>query len=127
MSDIRFEIRLHPKAAKEHRKLDGSTRTIINRAILQLEVRADEISKRLGNNQHSKLHGCKEVKLADAGVRMVFRIIEDVAEIVEIIVIGDRDDDNVFKEAHKRLDDMKKNDIPLKSISELKGFSKRKE
>ncbi|KOA19835.1 hypothetical protein CLHOM_19240 [Clostridium homopropionicum DSM 5847] len=56
----KFEVRLHPDAVKEYEKLDGSVLNIVNKAIDELELRANETGKILRNNKDTKLGGCKE-------------------------------------------------------------------
>ncbi|PFR34587.1 hypothetical protein COK29_33810, partial [Bacillus cereus] len=99
--------------------LDGSVKQIVNKAIKQLEVRADEVGKELENKQHTKLYGCKEVKIKGIGIRIVFRIVGEKAEIVQIISIGKRDDNEVFQDAHKRLQEMEKQQ---KDFQQFKAF-----
>jgi mRNA interferase RelE/StbE len=107
----RFEVRLHPDAVKEYKKLDGSVVNIVNKAIDELELRADETGKTLGNNKNTKLAGCKEKKLRDAGIRIIFKITDervDILRIVYILTIEKRRDDLVFKIAHNRNTKLKK-------------------
>lgn len=51
---IRFDVKLHPDALKEYEKLDSSVLTIVNDAIDELEIRADEIGKELRNNNDTR-------------------------------------------------------------------------
>lgn len=107
----RFEVRLHPDAVKEYEKLDGAVLNIVNKAIDELELRADETGKILGNNKNTKLTGCKEKKLRNAGIRIIFKITDervDILKIVYILTIEKRSDDLVFKIAHNRNDKLKK-------------------
>lgn len=113
MSTPKFDVRLDPEAAKEYEKLDGSLINIVNKAIDELENRADEIGKILGNNKDTKLHGCKEIKLNDAGIRIVFRVTNEVVEVlrvVYILTIERRSRDLVFKIASNRFKKMKDKD-----------------
>lgn len=87
-------------ARKEYRKLDGSTKRFVDVGLRKLEERADE----LGAPLHGALAGCKKLKWRDAGIRLVFRILDDgTVEIVEIVAIGRRDKDAVYKIAEGRL------------------------
>lgn len=112
MSEQRkFEVRLHPDAVKEYEKLDGSVLNIVNKAIDELELRADETGKILRNNKDTKLAGCKEKKLRDAGIRIIFKITDervDILKIVYVLTIEKRSDDLVFKIAHNRNDKLRK-------------------
>lgn len=105
MNHPRFEIILDPDASKEYSKLDNSVIELVDKSIDELEHRADEVGKPLSNHNDTKLAGCKEIKLRDAGIRIVFRVTNervDVLRIVYILTIEERSRDSVFKLAHKR-------------------------
>lgn len=117
MSNIRFIIKFAPAAAKEYEKLDNSIIDIVDRAIDKLEDRADEIGISLHNYQGTKLAGCKELKLRDAGIRIIFKIVDqtvNILQVVYILAIESRSKDQVFKIAHERYKSFK-ND-PSKAI-----------
>ena len=110
MSEPRFEIRFDEDAFKEYRKLDNSVAKVVDRFFEELEVRADEIGKDLENKQSTKLHGCKEIKLKKAGIRIVIRVTNekvDVLHIVYILAIEKRANELVFRLADHRLRYMK--------------------
>ncbi|MDD4237081.1 MAG: type II toxin-antitoxin system RelE/ParE family toxin [Desulfotomaculaceae bacterium] len=101
----RFDVRLDPDAAKEYQKIDNSVIRIVDKAIDELEIRADEVGKPLGNKREIKLIGCREIKLRDAGIRIIFKIaseVVDILRIVYVLTIESRGKDYVFKTAHKR-------------------------
>lgn len=107
----RFDVRLSPEALKEYESLDNSVLDIVNNAIDDLEVRADETGKLLRNNANTKLAGCREKKLRDAGIRIVYRITNetvDVLRIVYVLTIEKRSNDFVFKVADNRNKTFKK-------------------
>lgn len=109
-ADKRFDIKLHPNAIKEYKKLDNSVRAIVNNVIDELELRADEVGKILGNTNTSQLAGCKEIKLRDAGVRIVFKLTNEIVHVlrvVYIITINERDRNKVFKIADERLEEIR--------------------
>lgn len=114
MSQQRFEIIMDPDAFKEYEKLDNSVVEVVDKALEELEIRADEVGKNLSNYQDTRLAGCKEIKLRDAGIRIVFRVTNekvDILRIVYILTVEKRSRDFAFKVAHKR-------------YRFLKGFSK---
>ncbi|MDD4627573.1 MAG: hypothetical protein PHP87_10935, partial [Syntrophomonas sp.] len=81
------------------------------------EKRADEIGKPLRNQSNSKLAGCREIKLRDVGIRIVFRVTNQVVHVlrvVYILAIEQRSDDFVFQLATKRLSEL--NQEPLTVI-----------
>lgn len=110
MAEPRFEVRLHKAVAKEYDKLDHSVVRLVDKALAELETRADEIGKPLGTKRNINLTGCKEIKLRDAGIRIVFTVVKEkvyVVQMVFVLAIDERDDDYVFRLAGKRYQDMK--------------------
>ncbi len=119
MDEQRFDVRFHPEAFKEYQKLDNSSALLVDKALEELEVRADEVGKNLGNLKDTKLAGCKEIKFRSAGIRIIFRITDefvDVLRIVIILAIERRSKDMVFKLAHDRLNKIK--EIPESKLAE---------
>jgi mRNA interferase RelE/StbE len=103
MSSQRFGLRFTPSSSKDYDRLDGSVRKIVNKKLEDLEERADEIGKLLSGN----LAGCREVKLHDAGIRIIYKITAervDILTIVDIITIFKRESEEVFKVAAQRID-----------------------
>ncbi|CAM4153063.1 hypothetical protein L1N85_08165 [Paenibacillus alkaliterrae] len=106
MLEERFDVRLDADAEKEYSRLDGSVLGMVNAAIDELIFRADEVGKPLSNYSETKLAGCKEIKLRDAGIRIVFRVtneVVDILRIVYVLTIERRARDMAFKIAHGRL------------------------
>lgn len=87
MSKPRFEIRFDPDAVKEYQKLESSVAKIVDKFLERLEERAGEIGKPLHNTQSGKLAGCKEMKLRDAGIRIIFRVTDEVVEVLRVVYI----------------------------------------
>lgn len=131
MEHPRFDIILDPDAVKEYNKLDNSVVEIVDKAIDELEYRADEVGKPLSNYKDTKLAGCKEIKLRDAGIRIVFRVTHekvDILRIVYVLTIEKRSRDSVFKLAKRRLGYFKslaKNDL-LKHLKRQLKWKNRK-
>jgi len=127
----RFEVILDPDAAKEYQKLDDSVISIVDKTLDRLQKRADEIGKPLRNQNNSRLAGCKEIKLRDIGIRIVFRIANQfvhVLRVVYILSIEQRSDDLVFKLASKRLGELSQNPSAVitagKKYKDMKADSK---
>ena len=62
--------------------------------------------KPLGNKQSSKLAGCMKIKLKSLGLRVVYQLIREET-IMKIVIISIRDDDEVYKEAERRINEPK--------------------
>lgn len=98
-----FEVVFIEEAVKDYEKLDGSIKKLVNVAIAKMRELADELGEELTNKHGMNLIGCRKIKFNRAGIRMVYRIVGDKAEIAEIIVVGRREDNEVYEIAYKRL------------------------
>lgn len=110
MTNPRFDVRLHKAAQKEYEKLDNSVVAIVDKALEELEKRADEVGKPLGKKHNANLTGCKEIKLREAGVRIVFTITNEYVHILQVVVViavEERAADYVFRLAQKRFAEIK--------------------
>jgi mRNA interferase RelE/StbE len=106
VSNQRFEVRFDIDALTEYQRLDHALVTMVDKALARLEERADEIGMPLKNKYATKLHGCKEIKLRDAGLRIAFRVTDhtvEVLRVVYILTIERRDRDWVCRVADKQL------------------------
>ena len=103
----KFKIILIEDANKDYKKLDGSVKRIVNVALAKMEERADQLGEELTSKHGINLFGCRKIKFKKAGIRIVYRIVGDTAEIAEIIVIGKREDNEVYEMAYRRLQKIK--------------------
>ncbi|MFC4599944.1 type II toxin-antitoxin system RelE family toxin [Cohnella hongkongensis] len=111
MSEDCFDVRFDPDAEEEYNRLDGSVLGAVNKAIDELVLRADEVGKALRNNNDTKLAGCREIKLRDAGIRIVYRVTDQVVHVLRIVIvltIERRNRDMAFKIAHSRMKAIRK-------------------
>ena len=104
---MRWVIEYDKRVAKDVSKLDASVKTQIAKMIRRvsknpLPQSEGGYGKPLGNNQSSKLAGCLKIKLKSSGLRVVYKLVRDET-IMKIIIISIRDDDEIYKEADKRL------------------------
>jgi mRNA interferase RelE/StbE len=104
---VAWNIDYHEKAKKDLQDLNStvSVRVIkaINRVSLNpLPQSEGGYGKPLGNKQSSKLAGCMKIKLKSIGIRVVYQLIR-VDNIMKIVVVSIRDDDEVYKEAERRI------------------------
>ncbi len=99
MSVPREIVFINRDAQHEYLALDGSVRKMVDNGLARLRLRADEIGKPLTGS----LQGCKELRFRSDGLRIIFRIVGNAVEVVEIVAIGARDKDRVFNAARRRL------------------------
>ena len=98
-----------PEAVEDLRALDGSQRILVRKAIQK--VSANPLPKSeggygtpLGSRGSTNLTGFLKVKLRAAGLRIVYRLIRHEGQML-VVVIGVREDSEVYQEAQKRIDD----------------------
>ena len=103
---MKWDIQYIKEAQQDLKRLDSYNRKIILEAIDKTAERPlpppDGIGKPLGNHNGSKLSGYYKIKLRALGYRVVYQLVTD-GEIMRIIVISIRDDEEVYKEAERRI------------------------
>lgn len=95
------------EAENDLRRLDKSQQLLVLKAIEKvshnpLAKTEGGYGKPLGNHLTSKLAGYMKIKLAKAGIRVIYRLTY-TDKRMNIIIISIRDDDTVYKMAMKRL------------------------
>ena len=93
-------------SAKDLKNFAGNLRLMAVKAIgkvLQnpLPVTEGGYGKPLGNKQGNDLAGFLKIKIRDAGIRVVYKLIRTETEML-VVVIGARADDEVYETAQHR-------------------------
>jgi len=96
-----------PEALNDLRSLDGSQRILIKKAIEKLKLNPfpeteGGYEKGLGNRSGANLAVFLKIKLRGAGLRIVYQLLR-VDKRVIIVVIGAREDSEVYEIADKRI------------------------
>lgn len=104
---MNWQIQFLPEAEKDFRKLDGSQRILVQKALKKVSTNPLPISeggygKPLGNHNKTHLSNILKVKLKDAGIRIVYTLIQTNTEML-IIVIGARKDESAYIQAQHRV------------------------
>jgi mRNA interferase RelE/StbE len=104
---MEWSIDYHIKAEKDLAALNRSVSIRAIKAINKVSKNPLPQSeggycKPLGNKQSSKLAGCMKIKLKSLGIRVVYQLVR-VNNVIKIIVISIRSDDEVYKEAEHRI------------------------
>lgn len=100
-------IQYLPEAVEDFRGLDRSQQILIRKAIAKLARNPlpeteGGYGKWLGSRDKTKLAGFLKVKLRVAGLRIVYKLIRQEGQVL-LVVIGVREDSEVYEEAHKRV------------------------
>jgi mRNA interferase RelE/StbE len=101
------KIEFHPEAEKDFADLDGAVRKEISRKIDDLAGNP-YLGKPLGNKFGIDLTGFYKLYAARKKYRIVYRIIDEQIEIIEIIGIGKREKEEIYRLVAGRLKGLKK-------------------
>jgi len=97
-----MDIRFIPEAVKDYKSLGGSIKALVNKKIERLKEDA-YIGEELGNKNNIDLTGYYKIYVAKKTYRIVYRIVRNEVEIVEIWGIGKRDKIEIYKEVGRRI------------------------
>ena len=101
-----WSLKYLPEAAKDLKSLAGNQRILVAKAIDKvlmnpLPLQEGGLGKPLGNKHEKDLSGFLKIKLKNAGIRIVYKVIRTKTEMF-VIVIGARADDEVYDTAQRR-------------------------
>lgn len=83
----------------DYNNLDGSQKTQILKSLIKIENNG----MNTGQPLHGNLWDCRKLKHRKLGLRVIFRQSELGIEIIEIVTVGKREDDEVYEIAVERL------------------------
>lgn len=104
---MNWEIKYLPEAVRDLIKLDGSQRVLVARAIKKvsanlLPASEGRYGKPLGNKGGNNLTNLLKIKLRGPGIRVVCELVRTETSML-IVVVGAREDDEVYEIAAKRV------------------------
>lgn len=104
---MNWNLEFLPEARKDLRKLDGSQRQHVIKAIdktLQNPLPRSEggYGIELGHKGGINLTNCLEIKLRGEGLRVIYKLIHTETEML-VIIVGIREDEKVYDDAHERI------------------------
>ncbi|MBI3814827.1 MAG: type II toxin-antitoxin system RelE/ParE family toxin [Nitrospinae bacterium] len=102
-----YKVELHPDATDDLDALDGSVRKEVAKKIDSL-AKNPFLGKPLGNKFGIDLTGFYKLYVARKKYRIVYRLIGDCLEVIEIVAIGKREKAEVYKMAFKRIKNLLK-------------------
>ena len=106
---MKWAVEYIKEAQKDLRKLDPYVRKLVLKAIDKTAERPlpppEGIGKPLGSHASSKLSGFYKIKLRNLGYRVVYDLVRE-GSVMKIIIISVRDDEEVYKEAERRIQGM---------------------
>ncbi|BAP85648.1 toxin RelE [Paucilactobacillus hokkaidonensis JCM 18461] len=94
-----FQVNYLKAASHEYKNLDGSQKIFIDKAIARIE----HYGMNCGQELHGALIGYRKLKNRKMGLRIIFGKAANSIEIIDIIAIGKRADNEVYNDAVRRL------------------------
>ena len=83
----------------DYNNLDGSQKKQILKSLTKIE----KDGMNTGQSLHGNLWDCRKLKHKKLGLRVIFRQSDIGIEIIEIVTVGKREDDEVYEIAAERL------------------------
>jgi mRNA interferase RelE/StbE len=90
------------EAAEDYKSLDGRIKKLVNFKMEKLEENP-YIGEALGNRYNIDLTGYYKIYIDRKKYRIVYRIVKNEIEIIEIWGIGKKDKMEIYKEIGKRI------------------------
>ena len=105
---MNWTLKYLPEVEKDLKQLSGNQRILVQKAIKKvivnpLPVNEGGYGKPLGNKRNTDLTGLLKIKLKNAGIRIVYKLIRTKTEML-IIVVGARTDNDVYEAVQHRAD-----------------------
>lgn len=91
------------EAKEEWFNLDGHQKKFVSKALQRIEENGADIGDALGKKRNIDLAGYRKVKLRKLGIHIVYNVVDGAIEVTEIVAIGDREDEEVYREAFERI------------------------
>lgn len=103
MSNIPENVYFLEAALKDMEKLEGHQRRLVLKALCRIARSPRDIGKSLGNRAGTDLTGLRSLSVDKKNLRIVWRVVSaEVVEIVLVIIVGPRGDEEVYNIAARR-------------------------
>ena len=94
-----YKVELIPEAQDDFYKLDNSQRLHVRKSLIKLENQG----MLAGEALHGNLAGYRKLKHKKLGLRIVFHETVNAIEIIEVLAIGKRSDNEIYTISDKRI------------------------
>lgn len=94
-----YQIEWTEYSRDDYNKLDGSQKIFVDKALNRIKVRGMDAGQPL----HGALTNCNKLKNKKMGLRVIFREAQGKVEVIQIVVIGKRDKETVYKIAENQI------------------------
>lgn len=97
-----YSIEFIPEAASDYKSLDGSVRKKVNKKLEELS-KNPFLGDHLGNKFNLDLTGFYKLYVDNKKIRIVYRLLGEEIEIIEVWGIGKRDKEEIYRLIGHRL------------------------
>jgi mRNA interferase RelE/StbE len=94
-----FRFKYTDLSQKDFDKLDNSQKIQVRKSLVKIE----EYGMKAGQELYGSLDDCRKLVHKKLGLRVVFRQSDEKIEIIEIVVVGKRNEKEVYDTARERL------------------------
>ncbi|AQQ55404.1 type II toxin-antitoxin system RelE family toxin [Planococcus lenghuensis] len=94
-----YQLEWTQYSKEDYEQLDGSQKIFVNKALDRIKLRGMEAGQAL----HGNLAKCNKLKNKKMGLRIIFREAEETIQVIQIVAIGKRDKEKIYKMAEDRL------------------------
>ncbi|WP_281862891.1 type II toxin-antitoxin system RelE family toxin [Planomicrobium okeanokoites] len=94
-----YQLEWTQYSKEDYEQLDGSQKIFVNKALDRIKLRGMEA----GQSLHGNLAQCNKLKNKKMGLRIIFREAERTIQVIQIVAIGKRDREKIYKMAEERL------------------------
>ncbi|MCL2127283.1 MAG: type II toxin-antitoxin system RelE/ParE family toxin [Treponema sp.] len=101
-----MKIEFIQEASIEYKSLDGSLKVSVDKLLVKLE-KNPFLGEELGNKNNIDLTGYYKLYFDKKRYRLVYRVLKNEIEIIEIWGIGKRDKMQIYKAVDKRINNRK--------------------
>ncbi|PSL40923.1 mRNA interferase RelE/StbE [Planomicrobium soli] len=94
-----YQLEWTQYSKEDYEQLDGSQKIFVNKALDRIRLMGMEAGQPLSGN----LAQCNKLKNKKMGLRVIFREAEGTIQVIQIVAIGKREKEKIYKMAEERL------------------------
>lgn len=98
-----YSIEFHPEVFEDFEKLSDEVLKEVAEYFQKYKQDPFKYSSKLYNLENLNLEGYRKTYIANATYRIVIKIEKNIAKVVEVVAVGQRQNKKVYEEAFKRI------------------------
>lgn len=98
-----YKIAVFPEVDDDLKKLSDEILDEVFKYFDKYETEPFKYSQKLYDRSELKLEGYRKTYVADATYRIIIKIEDGIAKIVQVVAVGKREGKEVYKIAHERV------------------------